>query len=185
MQIDLDGKPLNLTLGSLTLTCRPCTTALMYAAVAAARDRLQAEQAAGELPDEPAEREGRFRALQAAELAHRAVTTWEGARDRHGKPLACVPDTVAAAMERHFGLADRFLALYSAREDRWMSEGNASGPAPSGTGAAGPTTAKPATSSEAPAPEETIAEEAAQESLVTRSRKAKRAAAAPTASSDP
>lgn len=173
MQIDIEGKSLNLRLGTLTLTCRPCGTALMYAAVAAARDRLQAEMAAGELPDEPAEREGRYRALHAAELARRAVTGWEGARDRQGKPLAFSAETVAAAMERHFSLADQFLALYAAREDRWMAEGNASGPVPSGTGEAGPTTAKPAESSEA------IAPPAAEK----KTRKEK-AAAAPTESSD-
>jgi len=151
MQIDLEGKALSLRLGTLTLTCRPCCTALMYAAVAAARDRLQAELAAGQLPDEPAEREGRFRALQAAELARRAVTGWEGAKDRQGKPLAFSPETVALAMERHFALADRFLELYAEREDRWMAEGNVSGPSPSGTGEGVPSTVVPAENSEAAA----------------------------------
>lgn len=183
MQIDIEGKSLNLRLGTLTLTCRPCGTALMYAAVAAARDRLQAEMAAGELPDEPAEREGRYRALHAAELARRAVTGWEGARDRQGKPLAFSAETVAAAMERHFSLADQFLALYAAREDRWMAEGNVSGPVPSGTGGAGPTTAKPAESSEAPAPGEK-AQEDEHQAAVARSQKAKKTAAVRTESSD-
>lgn len=178
MQIDLEGKALSLRLGTLTLTCRPCCTALMYAAVAAARDRLQAELAAGQLPDEPAEREGRFRALQAAELARRAVTGWEGAKDRQGKPLAFSPDTVAAAMERHFSLADQFLARYAEREDRWMLEGNASGPGPSGTGEVDPTTAAPAESSEVPAPKKTSSKTA------TKTPPKEKAAAAPIESSD-
>lgn len=178
MQIDIEGKPLNLRLGTLTLTCRPCGTALMYAAVAAARDRLQAEMAAGELPDEPAEREGRFRALQAAELARRAVTGWEGAKDRQGKPLAFSPETVALAMERHFALADRFLELYAEREDRWMAEGNVSGPSPSGTGEVDPTTAAPAESSEVPAPKKTSSKTA------TKTPPKEKAAAAPIESSD-
>ena len=147
MQIDTESKALTLTLGSLKLTCRPCATALMYAAVAAARDRLQAEQAAGDLPDEAAEREGRYRALHAAELARRAVTNWEGARDRKGKPLAFTPEAVAAAMERHFSLADFFLSQYAAREDAWMLEGNVSRPSRSGTGAEAPTAAPPAETS--------------------------------------
>lgn len=147
MQIDTESKALTLTLGSLKLTCRPCATALMYAAVAAARDRLQAEQAAGDLPDEAAEREGRYRALHAAELARRAVTNWEGARDRKGKPLAFTPEAVAAAMERHFSLADFFLSQYAARDDAWMLEGNVSRPSRSGTGEAEPTTAPPAETS--------------------------------------
>lgn len=176
MQIDIDAKPLTIKIGTLTLTCRPCATALMYAAVAAARDRLQDELAAGELPDEPAAREGRYRALQAAELARRAVISWEGARDRHGEPLPFSADTVAAAMERHFSLADQFLAHYGAREDRWMLEGNGSGASPSGTGEAAPTTAKPAETSEVPAP-------ARPEEMPKKARKEK-APAAPTERDD-
>lgn len=151
MRIDTQGKLLTLALGTLKLTCRPCTTALMYAAVAAARERLQAELAAGTLPDQPAEREGRYRSLHAAELARRAATAWEGARDGKGKTLAFSSEAIAAAMERHFTLADSFLSQYAAREDAWMLEGNDFEASPSGTGAQAQTTAPPAESSAAPA----------------------------------
>ena len=91
--------------------------------------------------------------LFAQGLAGSAIIEWEGVLDADGSPAPVTETTVGDLMLIH-RMAEEFVIKYTAVHDQVLAEGNASGPAPSGTSAAGPDTAKGAAGKASPAPAE-------------------------------
>lgn len=120
---------------------RPVTTAVMAAAQAAASRRLGAARVeAGDGGIDPDMAKGLAFAFLVKALARHTVVAWEGVGDRNGVPLDPTPENV----ERLMDIDDVAAAFWDGATIPVASvaaEGNASGPAPSGTSDAGPSTA--------------------------------------------
>lgn len=85
-------------------------------------------------------------------LANFAILAWEGVGDKAGKPIPVTEEAVNELIRDHPMIAEGFVGQYLSPIYGEELEGNALGPAPSGTTAAGPTTAATAPISETPAP---------------------------------
>lgn len=142
LALDLPTEPYWLDLPrSVRARIKPATTAVMAAAQAAASRRLGAAKAeAGDAGIEPDLAKGLAFAFLVKALARHSVVAWEGVGDRTGVPLDPTPDNV----ERLMDLDDMAAAFWdgaTAPVASVAAEGNASGPAPSGTSDVGPSTA--------------------------------------------
>lgn len=85
-------------------------------------------------------------------LANFAILAWEGVGDKAGQPIAVTVEGVNELIRDYPLIAEGFVGQYLAPIYGEEREGNASGPAPSGTTAAGPDTAAAAPILDTPAP---------------------------------
>lgn len=103
--------------------------------------------------EDAAEMFGMSQMLFAQELARSAILQWEGVY-LPGEEQAPAPvnETTVGDLMRFHDIADTFLVKYAAPVKAMVLEGNASGPAPSGTSATGPDIADVAETNDSPAP---------------------------------
>ena len=136
---------------------RPVTTAMWTAAQTRAQRevralvedlerRREAGVAMADLPDveDEAVRIGLAQSMLARSLARDAIVEWQGVGDAEGNPVAVTPERAAELVDQEFAIAEAFLRQYLADDAAVSAEGNASAPAPGGTGAAGAATARSA-----------------------------------------
>lgn len=166
IRLSLPAEPYWLDLpANVRLQVRPLNTALKETANARAR-RLMREMAAAiarrrevgapvddlQDLDDPDVRDGTAEFLYLSSLARLAIISWEGVRAAEGDGIAEITDLTVADLMRVPLISGAFDLKYQYQHAAVVAEGNASRPAPNGTGGTGPGTAPGAASPEPPAP---------------------------------